>query len=542
MIDNNSVEFFKITAPSLKLSSVKVYQLNIGHYWYSSTEAILLVSLSPPKLGQFCTFFLNQNKGSKQFNGPRFNLDLAPCVTDKWTTSPPNLSSLTRISETSEQNSPHSIAILTIYGTSYLLHIQCLSGILKIFKLIYEKTEEIRKIQLHPGQFGIRLVDNLILMQNYTLQETYVIDINSESYATKPFCMFWNSMKEALPTVNIKIKVFIQKPRVVAQATFLYDSKPIHDLGSFAGIDSLGGEALECAMPLNPSLIYTDKDICVDTKSGRCYKLQFSPQIVVKNHPNHIESALFLFRRTGCKVQAYDFLKDCIRKYTHIKEFSYFFNTVNTNYKNNMVEKKAPPSRKSVSLSKSDLYTRRFSSNMEPELKVEEGVVVLYQTDVFSILFQVLAEEDMVRTDYLASVLQEYIRSLVELDIEVQSSLQLLLARLLIKAGDLLGLQNLVMYTAFTDSYEMVNLLVGLIPRFYNALQLSVDMLFRMRYHEKLIDIMLDRDFVYETLSLLAKVSYPRFDIRKLLGKCEEIGDEQMTSVVTQFIKEKSLS
>ena len=169
-------------------------------------------------------------------------------------------------------------------------------------------------------------------------------------------------------------------------------------------------------------------------------------------------------------------------------------------------------------------------------------MVVLFQSDMFSVIFQALFEENLMKTEYLAAVVEEYCHSLVNLDIEVQSSLQLLLARMLVKSGNWIRLESLLIYHTFSDSYELVNFLIQLIPTHYNALQFSVDMLFRIRHFEKLVDVMLDKDFVYESLTLLAKVSYPRFDIRKLLAKCEEIGDEQLTIIVTQFIKEKSLS
>ena len=443
--------------------------------------------------------------------------------------------------ELKDQNSPHSLTIAKLYGINYLIHIQCLTGILKIFQITNEKVEEIKKMILKIGQYGIRAVDNLIIMQNSTLQETYVIDIKSEKYNDRPYCMFWNSMKEALPIISIKLRAFIEKPKVIVQSTFFYDGKPIKYIKEFTEINSLGGEATECIMKINPEIIFVDNDICVDTKAGRCYKLQFSPMNVIKYHPDRIEGILFLFRRTGYKTQAYDFFKDCIQKYINIKEISYLFEIISRNYKHSIVEKKINDGRRSMSLSKSDLYTRRLSTSLEPELKIGEGSVVLFQSDIFSI-FLSLVEDNTVKTEYLASLLQEYIRSLTNLDIEVQNSIQLLLARMLIKCSNFLAFQDLVLYNIFTDSYEMVGFLAQLIPNYDNALQLSIDMLFRMRYNEKLIDVMLDKDFVYETLNYLSKVSYPRFDIRKLLAKCEEIGDEQMTYVVTQFIKEKSLA
>ena len=55
------------------------------------------------------------------------------------------------------------------------------------------------------------------------------------------------------------------------------------------------------------------------------------------------------------------------------------------------------------------------------------------------------------------------------------------------------------------------------------------------------IDIIMEKNFIYESVQLLAKVSHPQFDIMKLLNKCQEIGNERLLGVITQFIKEKSL-
>lgn len=130
VIDNNGIEFFKLYTPILKLTSVKIYSMAIGHYWYSSNDGIIIVACSPPKLGQFCTFFVNQNKGSKLFNGPKFSLDLSPCVTDKWTLSSSNVSSLADVFINQESNAPHQLSVVSLYNTSYILHIQCLTGLL----------------------------------------------------------------------------------------------------------------------------------------------------------------------------------------------------------------------------------------------------------------------------------------------------------------------------------------------------------------------------------------------------------------------------
>ena len=514
--------------------------MNPGHYWYSSKDRVLLVALSPPKLGQFLTFFFNSNENSKILNGVKFTLDLTPCVTDKWTISPKNVSSLTWQEENQSDNSPHEISVINLYSQTYLLHVQCLSGNITLYKLSPDYLVMFKEYQLKSGQFGIRVLDNLILMQNYTLQETYVIDIKEQGGEMKPYCVFWNGMKNVLPNMSVKLRVFIEKPKVVVSSTFLYDGKPISDLNSFLSSKSLGGDVLECKMALVPDLLYVDHDICVDVKAGRCYKLKFSPLISSETHPDRAGSLLFLFRRVGLKTQACEYLKHTIENRGKLSELQAFFNMINENYKNSIIDKKPQPAHRLSFARNSDMTSRRLSLSLEPELKIEEGIVVLLQHEIHSIVFEKLFLE---RKDlhYLCLVVQEYISSLVNSGIEPKSFLQLLFAKILIACGKISTLLDMLRFYVFTDSFELANYLIGLIPVDESFLQFSVDMLFRMSAKERIIDVILEKNFIYESVQLLAKVSHPQFDIMKLFNRCQELGNDKLLGVITQFIKEKSL-
>lgn len=540
VIDTNGVEFFKVFTNPLKIASIKQHQMNPGHYWYSSKDRVLLVALSPPKLGQFLTFFFNVNDNSKAQNGVKFNLDLTPSVTDKWTISPKNISSLTWQEENQAENSPHEISVINLYSQTYLLHVQCLSGNITLYKLSPDNLVVFKEYQLKSGQFGIRALDNLILMQNYTLQETYVIDIKEQGGELKPYCVFWNGMKNVLPNLSVKLRVFIEKPKVVVSSALLYDGKQINDLNSFLSSKSLGGDVLECKMALIPDLLYVDHDICVDVKAGRCYKLKFSPLISSETHPDRSGSLLFLFRRAGLKMQACEYLKRSIETRGKLSEFQSFFNMINENYKNSIIDKKPQPAHRLSFARNSDMTSRRLSLSMEPELKIEEGTVVLVQHEIHSIVFEKLFLEGK-DLPYLSLVIQEYISSLVNSGIEPKNFLQLLYAKTLTACGKISTLLDMLRFYVFTDSFELANYLIGLIPVSESFLQFSVDMLFRMSAKERIIDVILEKNFIFESVQLLAKVSHPQFDIMKLFNRCQELGNDKLLAVITQFIKEKSL-
>lgn len=187
MVTNVGIEFYKINE-NLKFSNVRGYQINIGHYWFEATEGILVVSSSPPKLGQIDTFFVYQDKGPKMFNGPRFSIDISPSVTDKWTSDNSNVTNIKEYIR--PENDPHHIQVFKIYESAYFIHGNCAKGQIFLHKLTHEKVTLDREItDLKPGNYGIRSVDNLIIVQNYTQQETYIFDIKSDKYATKPFCI-----------------------------------------------------------------------------------------------------------------------------------------------------------------------------------------------------------------------------------------------------------------------------------------------------------------------------------------------------------------
>ena len=539
VIDTSGVEFFKLQKANLKLISVKHYQMTIGHYWYSGRDSILLVALSPPKLGQFCSFFLNHH--GKSVPSVKFSLDLAPCVTDKWTVSGKGVSSLSVFEENLNENSPHEVALVNLYGLSYLVHMQSLSGNLKIYRFKHDEISLMKEFSLTAGQYGVRCIDNLVLMQNYALQETYVLDVKGTGQGKKPFCIFWNNMKNTLPTLSLKLRIFIEKPKVLVNANFLYDGKVIKDLASFTCSKDVQDSVIECKMSLNPSLVYVDHDICVDIKEGRCYKLKFSPLSTAEQLSNKSDSLLFLFRRKGLQVQAFEYFRLCLQNGMSLAQVSSFFDAINNNYKNAIIDKK-PQSAPRLSFAKaSDMAIRRRSLTLEPELKLESGSVVITQDDMHMLVFNKLVEDQNIDLNYLALVMQEYFRSLVSFELEPKDDTQLLLAELLVACHKSHILMDMLRYYVFTDSFRLVKYLISLIPADEAYLEFSVDMLFRMAAKERIIDVILEKSFVFEAVQLLAKVQHPQFDLMKLLNKCQELGNERLTLIVSQFIKAKSL-
>jgi hypothetical protein len=65
------IDFYKFVEKNCKLNHIKGFAIQTGHYWYEPDEGIVVLSSSPPKLGQLHTFF-TRPKTSKNFLGPKF--------------------------------------------------------------------------------------------------------------------------------------------------------------------------------------------------------------------------------------------------------------------------------------------------------------------------------------------------------------------------------------------------------------------------------------------------------------------------------------
>ena len=345
-------------------------------------------------------------------------------------------------------------------------------------------------------------------------------------------------MKDTLPEISIRLKCNIINSDVAVCSEFLFDDKTIENIEHYSSISLFHGAGSECSYSLNDSLLYIDKDICLDTKEGRCYKLSLHPYHLIAKHPDQVESTLFLLRRNNCKVVAFQYLKRIMKENIEIFKVSELFSIISGFYKIAALEKKM---RKNILPVKQDAFPRKFSSNSESDFKIEEGMTILLQSDVFSMLFQPLFEENRINLVYLEHCVLSYMRALMNQDIQVQQNLQLLLARIIIKTNDFEKLKQLLQYHILSDSLEMVTLLINIATQFPMAFYLAIDMMFRLKSFDKLIDALIEKNYMLEALQVMNYKNASKLDIMKIIAKCQEGGDEQMISTLTVMIKEWAL-
>lgn len=512
--------------------TVRNYQHSIGHYWFESTEGILVVASSPPKLGLFSTFFVNQTKGPKFFNGQRFNIDLSPSVTDMWTGPSPHISTLGEKVEPSSFPNAHTVRIVYLYGSTYFVHIHCLNGSMSLYKLTHEKVSKIAdSVQVPPGSYGVRTNDSILILQNYSLQESYLIDIRSKKYGFTVFYTFWNGM-QIKPKVSIKLQLSETNGDLQLNSEVLYGGKPYKSSEKFLSLKGTKAAAAECGFPLEKHLVYIDNDICVDIKKGRCYKLVISPIFVTENHPDKVEAIQFLLRRSHCKHRALQQIKNILKERTDPKIVAELFCIFANQYKIAALEKKNKSSQ-----AKPEPTSRKNSFSSETDMKIEQGTLLL-QSEILGVVFLPLYEENIIDMSLLSFYVEIYAKSMWNEDLQVQHNIQILLVKILMRKQDFLKIEQLMQHNVVSDSMETCNLLLSNFHLYEPFWQTAADMLVRLKEYDRLVEILIDKNFYFESYLVLEIKTAMKFDIIKLISQEYQEVDQNLINTIKILIKE----
>jgi hypothetical protein len=533
-VTNSGVDFYKVNHKAHKLTHVKGFMQSAGHYWYHN--GVLVIAASPPKLGSFFTFFLE--RGPKSLPGPRFNIDLSPSVTDNWTVRTVNASRIVEAHDSEPYL--HRTLLSTIYGNTVFVHVNSIQSRLTLYCLFEDRIEVKDNFDTLPiGKFDILCVDNILLVMNYTTHETYLYDIKSSTYSTRPFCTFWNGIKPGLPELSISISAVVEKPSFAIQAKILYNGKEIsRDAQDIASVRSPNEHIIETSMDTNPRLVSLEPEFVLDIEAGCCYRITVDFGEVIREHPDRLESILFLFRRSGYCALGFNCLRQALRSRIPLIYLSNFFVIVNSVYR-------------AASQERSILKTRRrtYSGSVDDlQIKTDSGLTVLTQADIVNSIFLPLFEEQRVEPLYFTSVVLEYVRSLVALETPVQSNLQMLLARLLVRAHSFALLQELVLYNAFSDSRDLAHLLLSLASQQSSSVlpagfQLGIDMLSRLRLYDEVADVLLTRGYAYEVTkeSEAGKQQLP-VDLARLQQTAKDTDDPEFVDSVEAYLRSRRAS
>lgn len=519
MVTNSGVDFYALNRRTHKLSHVKGFMQNATHFWFH--QGVLVLSCSLPRLGSFITFFLE--RGPKALPGPRFSLDLQTHLSEIWTARAVNSSRITE-----PYNSElylHRVLLCNLYGDVVLVHANSDQCRLTLYTLTWNRVEVKDNFEPIPaGKYDIHSVDNVLLLMNLTLHESYLYDVKSTKYSTRPFCTVWNAIIPRQPEISVSIEP--QEASLDFNCLILIDGR--HVSADAVSIDSARSpfeHIIETAVDTNQRLVSLGPELLLDIEGGRCYRLSVDFNEVVKDHSDRLESILFLFRRSGYRVLGFEYIKQAIRHKVPLVYLSTFFETINSVYK---LDSQEPPA----------VLTRRhtFSGNItdlhREDVKTNSGIIVLLQSDMCGSIFLPLFEQGTVEPLYFTSVVLEYFRSLVIQDIPIHLSLQMLIARLLVRSGSVVLLQELILYSTFNDSRDLAHLLLSVSKtrdrEMLPCLNLAIDMLARLKLNDEVAEVLLNRGLVYEVI----RMTPSEIDLNQLNCKAEETADPELIGLV----------
>mmetsp|Transcript_13289 Transcript_13289/g.24931 ORF Transcript_13289/g.24931 Transcript_13289/m.24931 type:complete len:617 (-) Transcript_13289:3160-5010(-) len=501
VVTNYELQFLKLNDKKNKWSHQKSFSCYASKYWCNQGVMVVAVKGSNTLL----TFFLDQNKGLKYFAGPKFTVNLDPSQAEDWASS---YSGKLK----SREDYPHKVLLCRLYEGNYFVHMNSLKGECCLYAIGEYSVQLYTTILCaETGDYELSCSDNLLLLTNYTSQETYVFDIRSDSYVDVPFCTICH---EPEPPKDLSVSVIVQMDGSV---DFSLDYQPPRIESTFEMVQKDAHKTYS-EFPEN-MLQFVSQDLCISEKT--CYRLGFDSDALIRSHPDRLEASLFLLRRSGYKVKSFDYIRIAIREKAPLLAFSRFFETINITYKIATDERK-----------------RSKKASESPELKIESGMTVLLQSDLYNFVFIPLFEDRSVEIRYLTAVLLEYIRTLAEQDIQIHLTLQILLTKMLIKGKDFVGLHQMVQYHVFSDSREIAQALLVLSnpnnhKHYLPAYQLAIDMLCRMKATEDVAEALIERHNLFEALEFVSPVFHNC--IKKLNEEAVSNFDPEVREILSHY-------
>lgn len=432
VIHSGGLDLYKLQEMPLRLLPIKTFAFSTGRYWLEPRAGVVVLAHAS-KPGVLRSYFCSQAK-----MGPKFRLT-QPVPVSSWAPSFPHVPVLAPPSD-------HRGVLAQLYETVHFLHLCQSTGKIQIYLLQPDAATLLPdSIQRPPGLYDLYVVDSLIVLQSEARQEEYVYDLSAG--------------RQSFVTVRY-------------------------------GTQSQGVKGCLCRREvLQPHLVRVDQDILIDIEEGRCYRLDLRPEELARAQGSLTAVLLFLLRRTGCRLEAFAYLRDQIFARAPLKSLSEFFMTSSKAYR--QVALRVSPRKLSQT------SEPRASLSVEPELKADSGLAVMLQADMLTLVLQDLCESSLPPA-YVTAVLLEYQRSLVTQEIHVSQGVQQLVARQLVLTGNFVLLQTMLHHRILADGSELVCLLLSAVTTYPASLQLALDMLQRLKGQGQAAMLLVERQLLYE--------------------------------------------
>lgn len=474
LVTATDIQLLRLNDRRNKMRHVKTLSVAAFTYWIC--DGVIVVAAPPPKQGQLSAFYLKHPK-LKHIWGPKFSLDLGSASSESWTAV--NQGRLQPM-----KSLPHKVLLCQVYDRHMIVHMTC-PGDEALLYSVEDGSILMRIVCPETGDYELGSKDNLLVFINTSSMVTYIFDIRS--YSSVPFCtVLHQPLAESKSMLYAKSECILNSRSTSNRLSSRSSYDPYTSRSTMETVSKEALQVLYCELPEGPFRL-TSEDLAIG--AGVCYRLELNSEALVRSHPDLLESASFLLRRAGYKVKVFEFIRAALRKQVSLLALSQFFETINFHYKQAAFESR---------------HSFMHSANAA-DIKCKGGRPGLSQLELCNLVFTPLYEDRTVEDRYLAAVLVEYIRSLTDRGITIYIGNQLVLLRALIRGNDLPTLHQLAQYQIFTDSIEVVQVLLDLDKENPNScmtssFQLGIDMLSRIKSKENLALALLSRSMVVESL------------------------------------------
>lgn len=462
------------------LTQLKSFQTSVMEYSFEEKGGLLAL-VSPS--GKVTIYYLCQPKGSKAYNGPSFDL-----FSDKIPPHPfasnPGAHNLLKFAARLDYNQAH---VFKIYQSNYFIHLDNLNGTLLMLKIFKDKIQTFTQFNIVAGIYGIGVSENLIFLQSYHTQETFIYDIQSH-----------------VSDYLVKVSHFEEINSCTSKRT---------------------SAEISLISELNIENYFVSDAVTFDLNSCSLKTVKINPIKLIDNHPDDLKIILFLLRRDNCKPMILEKLKESLLQLTPVKKLEVIFSTLASAYSIAKEEQKKYKRMRKLSDNFQHLELTITDIDPNDELKTDTGVTVLMQSDIYFFVFDPVYKSS-IDIKYFAEALFSFVHLFIQQSLRVHFSIQYLLFKVLIKLEDYKRVENLVENCFFTDSQDIALFLTSLgkteiSKRFPECYLLGIDMLARLQLDEVLAQEMADQAFYYESLEIHKSSPLPSHLLKFLVKNCD---------------------
>lgn len=380
---------------------------------------------------------------------------------------------------------PKQILASRMYGILYCLHADVASKRLIMYRVYKDLVARMgREIELFSKAVALSAVDNVVLVHNLDTKVSMIYDIKVTRF----------------PFVNpLPLAPFTAKPRPRPLSVSLSSTE-------MAQFINEGSNASDLHNPEGFELYKSDwrfipPRTVIDIREGYAWKLSLDLDEIAAACIEPIPLLAFLMHRSNAKRLVLSVLQSMLVFNYNLSTISAAFDLVNSAYVTSLKQ------RQKARESSGGRTTSVTFGNGEDSVDDKTGTFsIIDQGDVYTHVFMSLfLDETPAMRVRLLEYIRAYIMSLHRHNVQTSPSLYELLVNSLHRCNCLHQLDLCIRFNVIDDSMPVARLLLSLDKVYPPALSLGLDMLHRLREHQEILKVLLDRSMILAACHFVRK-------------------------------------